>query len=199
MTNTTSSSPTAQGPTGQHAQLISAIAPRCLVFVGMMGCGKTAIGRMTANALGLPFIDSDQQVEEAAGMSVADIFETLGEQAFRDGEQKVICRILKEGQAVLALGGGAFANETIREEVTRQALAIWLEADIDTLLTRVMKKPDKRPLLQTGDPKVILQTLLEQRTPHYRQAHVKVSSSKNSKAETRDRVIGALRGHLNLK
>jgi len=169
---------------------------RCLVFVGMMGCGKSAIGRMVAAALAVEFHDSDAEIEKAADMSVAEIFEKFGEEEFRRGEQKVIERLLGEGPLVLALGGGAFLNPETRSIIAERATSIWLTADIDVLLARVNRKPGKRPLLARGDPGEILAELSKARSPIYALADLEVASSRTSKTGTRDDVLYALHRHL---
>ena len=123
------------------------LGARSIVLVGLMGAGKTVIGRRLASRLDLPFVDADSEIEIAAGMSVADIFEEHGEEVFRAGEQKVICRLLKDSSKVLATGGGAFMNEQTRENIRSSALSVWLKADLDVLMERVMLK-NTRPLIR---------------------------------------------------
>ena len=166
------------------------------MFVGMMGCGKTAIGRLVANVLGLPFFDADEEIELAAGMSVSDFFSTHGEAEFREGERKVIARLLAGPHGVLALGGGAFLNEETRDCISKSALSLWLRADLEVLYTRVMRRPDKRPLLQTGDPKSTLRELLKKREPYYAMANITVDTSTTSKNVTCDWVTGAIESYL---
>ncbi|MFK5978806.1 MAG: shikimate kinase [Rhizobiaceae bacterium] len=162
---------------------------KCLVFVGMMGSGKSAIGRMVATTLELEFYDSDLEIEKAADMSIADIFEKLGETEFRRGEQKVIERVLGDGPLVLALGGGAFLSEATRNVIGKRATSIWLTADVDLLHSRVMRKPGKRPLLENGDAKQILTDLSNARNPVYQLADLKIESLDASRMKTRDAVI----------
>ena len=169
---------------------------RSVVFVGMMGCGKTAIGRITANQLDLPFFDADEEIENAAGMSVADFFTTYGEAEFRVGERKVIARLLEERQSVLALGGGAFLDESIRSNITQNAVSIWLCANLDVLYSRVRRRAGKRPLLDTDDPKKTLSDLLELRKPFYSKADIIVNSHFDSKNATRDNVVKALNDYI---
>ena len=169
-----------------------------IVFLGMMGCGKSAIGKMVATKLGMPFQDSDVAIEQAAGRSVREIFEEYGEPEFRRLETRVIERLLTEdGPMVLALGGGAFMAEETRSNIRNHAISIWLKADLELLLARVSKRPGKRPLLKTGNPREILERLLVEREPVYSQAELHVMSRNGSKAETRDHVIGELGQHLN--
>lgn len=173
-------------------EVIEKLGNRSIVLVGMMGCGKTAIGRITANYLGLPFFDADEEIEKAAGMSVVDIFSNFGEEEFRLGESKVIARLLEANQSVLALGGGAFLTEDTRFNIAEKGISVWLRADLEILYSRVMRRPGKRPLLQTGDPKKTLIELMDKRKPFYAKADLVVDTSVNSKNVTRDRVVEAL-------
>ena len=137
---------------------------RTITLVGLMGAGKSSVGRRLASVLGLPFRDTDEEVERAAGRSVADIFADLGEAAFRDGERRVIARLLDQPPHVLATGGGAFMNPETRKLILEHSTAIWLKADIDLLARRVARKTD-RPLLQGKDPREVLQALAYFREP----------------------------------
>ncbi|MEZ5825940.1 MAG: shikimate kinase [Geminicoccaceae bacterium] len=150
---------------------------KTIVLVGLMGAGKTAIGRRLAASLGVRFADADAAIVEAAGMSIPDIFELYGEDAFRDLERRVILRLLEDPPFVLALGGGAFINDETREAIARSCHSIWLKADLDTLLERVTRKKGTRPLLANGDPRTILAELMEQRYPVYAQADRTFESS----------------------
>lgn len=172
-----------------RTQIIEKLGNKCLVFVGMMGSGKSAIGRLVASTLGLEFHDSDTEIEKAADMSVAEIFEKLGEEEFRRGEQKVIERVLAEGPLVLALGGGAFLSEETRKIIAKRATSIWLTADVELLHSRVMRKPGKRPLLEKGDPLQILHDLSKARNPIYQLADLKIESLDASRTKTRDVAI----------
>ena len=173
-------------------EIIEKLGNKCLVFVGMMGSGKSAIGRMVATTLDLEFYDSDLEIEKAADMSVADIFEKLGEAEFRRGEHKVIERVLGNGPLVLALGGGAFLSGATRDIVGKRATSIWLTADVDLLHSRVMRKPGKRPLLENGDAMQILTDLSNARNPIYQLADLKIESLDASRMKTRDAVIAHL-------
>jgi shikimate kinase len=135
----------------QEAEISAALGTRSVVLVGMMGAGKSTIGRRLSLRLRLPFLDADTEIEAAAGMSIPDIFETHGEPDFRDGEARVIARLLDGGPAVIATGGGAFMREETRRRISAQAVSMWLKADADTILRRVRRRAD-RPLLQTPDP-----------------------------------------------
>ena len=157
-----------------------------------MGSGKTAIGRLLAQAVQLPFRDSDHEIEIAAGMSIPEIFEEFGEDYFRQGEHRVIERVLGEGSSVISLGGGAFVNPHTRASIESRAVSIWLDADIDLLMDRVMRRPDTRPLLQTEDPRGTLANLLEKRLPIYQLANLRVTSSGQSKNQMLAKVLGEL-------
>ncbi len=152
------------------------LASRCLVLVGLMGAGKSTVGRRLGNALRLPFHDADQEIESAAGCSVSDFFERYGESAFRDGERKVIARLLGGPRHVLATGGGAFMDPITRTLIKRQGLSIWLRADITLLMERVSKRPT-RPLLKNGDPRATMERLMEERYPIYAEADITVDSN----------------------
>ncbi len=134
-----------------EAAIAAALGRRSIVLVGMMGAGKSSVGRRLAARLGIPFVDADAKIEEAAQMTIADIFETYGEADFRSAEARVIARLLEGGPQVLATGGGAFMNAETRAAVRAKGIAFWLKADFEVLLRRVKRRSD-RPLLQTGDP-----------------------------------------------
>ena len=176
--------------------ILGKLKSRSLVLTGMMGCGKTAIGRMAAVYLGLPFFDADQEIEKAAGMSVTDIFKNYGETEFRSGECKVIARLLDEKQCVLALGGGAFVAQETRQCIGEKGISLWLKADLEVLHSRVMRRPGKRPLLQNGDVKEILRDLLEKRKASYAKADVQVETSTTSKNVTLEKLMLALGEYL---
>lgn len=167
------------------------LAARTIVLVGMPGSGKSTIGRKLAQRLGLAFSDSDAEVEKAAGMTVPQIFETLGEPAFREGERKVIARLLRSSRQILSTGGGAFMNEHTRAIIKNEAISIWLQADYDVLLERVLRTDD-RPLLRKGDPAIILRDLMNAREPIYAMADLTVRSENVPTDETTRLVINAL-------
>lgn len=148
---------------------------KSIVLVGLMGAGKSSIGRRLATRLGMPFIDSDVEIEKAAGMSIDDIFTRHGEAHFRDGERKVIGRLLDGPPVVLATGGGAFMNMETRTRIKASALSIWLDAELDVLLRRCLKRSN-RPLLRQGDPRETLLRLKTERDPVYAQADFSVHS-----------------------
>lgn len=169
---------------------------RSVVFVGMMGSGKSAIGRLVAAQLGMRYFDSDAEIVAAADMSIPDIFEQFGEAYFRRGEQRVIERLLNEGPAVLSLGGGAFVDAKTRALAKKHAVSIWLSAELDLLVQRVMRRAATRPLLQTADPRATLAELLAKRRPFYELADLTVESSQHSRKLTSHNVIRALHQFL---
>jgi shikimate kinase len=164
---------------------------RPVALVGLMGAGKTSIGRRLAQRLHTPFVDSDAEIEAAANATITEIFERDGEAAFRAGERRVIARLLSDGIQVLATGGGAFIDPETRARMREQAVVIWLRADIDTLLKRVARKKT-RPLLNNGDPRAILERLMEIRHPIYAEADIVIESGNGSPQATVDLVIEAL-------
>jgi shikimate kinase len=177
--------------------LESALRGRTIALVGLMGAGKTSIGRRLAQSLDLPLRDADEEVERAAGRSVADIFAELGEPAFRAGERRVIARLLTTEPAhVLATGGGAFMDAETRALIGRHAVSVWLKADIEVLARRVGRKTD-RPLLKTADPAQTLRDLAAVRYPIYARADITVDSADIAHASTVNAIIEAMRAHLN--
>ncbi|MFL6791768.1 MAG: shikimate kinase [Bradyrhizobium sp.] len=186
-----------QAPTSppQDAEITAALGARSVVLVGMMGAGKSTIGRRLAARLRLPFTDADTEIEAAAGMSIPDIFETHGEPHFRDGEARVIARLLDNGPAVLATGGGAFMREDTRNRIRAKAISIWLKADADIIMRRVRRRAD-RPLLHTPDPVGTVNRLLEQREPVYQSADLTIASRDVPHDKIVDECIEALRIRL---
>jgi len=168
---------------------------RTLVLVGLMGAGKSCIGRRLATRLDLPFIDADREIEEAAGCSIPEIFERHGEQAFRDGERRVILRLLDGPPCVLATGGGAFMDSRTRAAIRQQATSVWLRADLDLLARRVARRND-RPLLQVADPRRKLEELIAERYPVYAEADITVDSQDGPPDATLERVLESLAAHL---
>lgn len=160
---------------GPHSNPTGFALTKPVVLIGLMGAGKSSVGRRLADALNVSFADSDAEVELAAGRSVPEIFEDLGEPAFRDGERRVIARLLAEAPGVLATGGGAFMNEDTRALILKGAISVWIDADLDTLWARVKSRPG-RPLLETADPKATLAQLLRDRSPTYAMADLTVRS-----------------------
>jgi shikimate kinase len=157
------------------ARIRETLGSRSIVLIGLMGAGKTAVGRRLANRLELPFIDADTEIEVAAGASINEIFSEHGEGYFRQGERKVIKRLLEGGPQVLATGGGAYMNPETRATIKARGLSVWLKADLKVLLKRVGRR-DNRPLLAGGDPEKVMKKLIEERYPIYQEADVTVES-----------------------
>src|SRR5215510_5746474 len=169
--------------------------PKTAVLVGLMGAGKTAIGKRLAQRLALDFVDADKEIETAADCSIAEIFARHGEQSFRDGERRVILRLLENPVHVLSTGGGAFMDPETRARIRDRGISIWLRADLDLMLKRVSRRSD-RPLLQVADPKAKLQELMAQRYPVYALADITVDSVDAPPEVTVERVHEALAAHL---
>lgn len=157
----------------------------------MMGAGKTTVGRRLAPRLGLPFFDADHEIEKAAGMSVSDLFAAHGETSFREGEAKVIRRLLEGPPHVLATGGGAVTHPETRALIAERAVSVWIRADVETVLKRAAKRPT-RPLLQTGDPRATLERLIEERKEYYAAADIHVESQPGPHGHTVDLIMEAL-------
>lgn len=153
----------------------SALGGKSIVMVGLMGCGKSAVGRRLASHLGMPFVDADDEIEKAAGKTIEDIFADHGEPYFREGERKVLARLLRSGPQVLATGGGAFMSEETREAIASSGISVWLKADLPLLMRRVAKR-NNRPLLKAGDPETVMRNLMQIRYPVYAQANLTVES-----------------------
>jgi shikimate kinase len=168
---------------------------RTIALVGLMGVGKSSVGRRLANALELPFCDADAEVEAAAGRSIADIFADLGEPAFREGERRVIARLLEQPPHVLATGGGAFINPQTRALIKSKAISVWLKADLEILARRVTRK-DSRPLLAGKDPLEVLRAQAQARYPAYAEADIVVETGDAAHHVTVEQVIRALGEHL---
>ena len=169
--------------------------PCTVALVGLMGAGKSAIGKRLALRLGLPFVDADDEIERAAGCSISEFFERFGEAEFRAGERRVISRLLGGPQLVLSTGGGAYMDTETRTLMRKHAITVWLRADLEVLYERVRKRTH-RPLLRQGDPKDILARLIDQRYPVYAQADLVVESTAQPPDVTTDQVLDALRRHL---
>jgi shikimate kinase len=170
-------------------------APKTIALVGLMGAGKSSIGRRLAQRLGLPFIDADSEIEAAADATIEEIFQRHGEAAFRDGERRVIARILDSPIHVLATGGGAFMDASTRALLRARAVTVWLRADIELMLARIGRRSN-RPLLKSGDPRAVLEQLMQQRYPIYAQSDVTVDSVDGPPEATVERVMAALARHL---
>jgi len=168
------------------------------VLVGLMGAGKSSVGRRLAERLELPFVDADHEIEVAAGKSIPEIFADHGEEYFREGERRVIARLLENGCQVLATGGGAYMNQETRDQIRSHAVSVWLKADLDILLKRVLKRND-RPLLRQDDPSEVLQRLIDIRYPVYAQADVTVESRDVQHGQMVNEVIRALAAWPGLK
>ncbi len=181
-------------PFDEKDQLLPFKVQKPLVLVGLMGVGKTTVGRRLAKKVGLSFVDVDEEIEAAAQMSVAEIFDRFGEAYFRDGERRVIARLIKDAPRVIATGGGAFIQDDTRALILEKTHSIWLNADIETLVKRVSNR-NHRPLLREGNPSDILQKLAQERTPFYKQAAIHIDSQNTPHSETVDAIIAALHHH----
>ncbi len=185
----------ASGQNDRREELLRRLDHRPIVLIGMMGAGKTTVGRRLAAKLGRHFVDSDEEVEKAAGMTIDDIFRTHGEADFRAGEVKVIARLLKDRGIVLGTGGGAFINPDTRALVKSAALSVWIKADFELLFQRVSRRSN-RPLLKTANPRETLQKLIEARYPVYAEADVTVVSRDVPQDQVAEEVIDAILDHL---
>lgn len=165
---------------------------RTVALVGMMGAGKSSVGRRLAARLGVGFKDADSEIERAAGCPIPEIFDRFGEGAFRDGERKVIARLLGDPPHVLATGGGAFIDPTTRARLKESAVTVWIKAPIEVLLARVQRR-DNRPLLRGGDPRETLERLLGERTPIYAEADITVESDDGPHSMAVDQIVAALK------
>ena len=192
MSETTSQIATAGSP---EADILAALGARPIVLVGMMGAGKSTIGRRLAARLRLPFTDADTEIETAAGMTIPEIFEVHGEQHFRDGEARVIARLLDSGPSVLATGGGSFMHEETRRRIAEKAVSIWLKADSEIIMRRVKRRAD-RPLLQTTDPAATVNRLLREREPVYQHADITIASRDVPHDKIVDECLEALRARF---
>ena len=177
------------------AALTAALGRRSIVLVGMMGAGKSSIGRRVATRLGIPFVDADAEIEKAAGMTITDIFAIRGEAEFRAGEARVITRLLEGGPQVLATGGGAFANPDTRAVIAAKGISIWLKAEFEVLMKRIKRRHD-RPLLKTDDPGATLRKLMQERDPIYALADLTVQSRDVLHDKIVDEIVSALAGQL---
>ncbi|MFO1099856.1 MAG: shikimate kinase [Xanthobacteraceae bacterium] len=184
-------------PLPSAAAIAAALGVRSIVLIGMMGAGKSSIGRRLAKKLDLSFVDADSEIELAAGMPITDIFENHGEDYFRAGEARVIARLLDQGPQVLATGGGAFINPGTRDLIGAKGLSVWLKAEPDVLLRRIKRRSD-RPLLRTADPEATLNRLIEQRYPVYAEADLTVHSRDVPHEVIVDEIIAAIAARLGL-
>lgn len=186
------------GETALDDHAITRIARRIdrpVVLVGLMGVGKSTVGRRLAGMIGRGFVDADEAIEDAAQRSIAEIFEEYGEAYFRDGERRVIARLIDEAAGVIATGGGAFIDPETRALILERALAVWIDCDVDTLVERTSRR-NTRPLLKNGDPKEILTRLAAERRPFYAQAPIRVESVNGPHQETARAILGAIGDYL---
>jgi shikimate kinase len=181
--------------TTPEAALVAALGSRSIVLIGMMGAGKSTIGRRLATRLNLPFVDADHEIEAAAGKSISDIFADHGEPHFRDGEARVIARLLQNGPIILATGGGAILREDTRRRIKEKGISIWLKADVDVVLRRVRRRTN-RPLLQTDDQDRTVTRLIAEREPLYATADIHILSRDIPHERIADECIVALQQRL---
>lgn len=175
--------------------LLARLGERSIVLVGLMGCGKSSVGRRLASRLGLGFVDADEEIERVAAKSIVEIFADHGEAYFRDGERRVIARLLSTGPQVLATGGGAFINPETRANIRERGISIWLRADLPVLMRRVSKR-DTRPLLKNGDPEATMRDLMAKRYPIYADADIIIESRDVPHDVIVNEVIAALKAKL---
>jgi shikimate kinase len=168
---------------------------RPIVLVGLMGAGKSTVGRRLARRLGLPFVDSDNAIEDAAGCSAAEVFERYGERDFRDGERRLVARLIDGEVRVIATGGGAFIDPATRKLLNEKAITIWLDASVQVLAERTSRR-DTRPLLRNDDPQGTLERLSDERRPSYSQAHIRVTTGEGAHSDVVDSIIEALNQRL---
>jgi shikimate kinase len=183
------------GTASPEAAIVAALGPRSLVLVGMMGAGKSSIGRRLAARLDIAFVDADVEIEKAAGMSIPDMFATRGEGEFRAGEARVMLRLLESGPQVLATGGGAFLSEDTRAAVAARGISIWLKAEFEVLMKRIRRRQD-RPLLKTDDPGATVRELIAARYPVYALADLTVQSREVPHDKIVDEIVSALADHM---
>jgi shikimate kinase len=188
--------PQNEGGGALAAAIRAALNHRSVVLIGMMGVGKSSIGRRLAARLAIPFVDADTEIEKAAGMSISDIFARHGEADFRSGEARVIARLLESGPQVLATGGGAFMNEGTRAAIKAKGVSIWLSAEYEVLLRRISKRKNERPMLQTDNPDETLRYLLELREPTYTLADLTVQSREGPHDAIVAEIVTVLANHL---
>jgi shikimate kinase len=192
---TTKSQSAARGRESLEQRIARRLGGRAVVMVGMMGAGKSSVGRRLANRLGLPFVDADSEIEQAANASIPEIFEKHGEAYFRDGERRVIKRLLDGQSKVLATGGGAFIQPETRADIQASGISVWLKADIDLLMARVRRR-NNRPLLKTADPEATLTQLMKERYPIYAEATIQVQSRDVAHDVVIDDILAALDSYL---
>ena len=184
-------------PRTVEAGIVEALGSRSLVLIGMMGAGKSSVGRKLATRLAMPFVDADTEIETAAGMTIPEIFEVRGEADFRSGEARVIARLLDGGPQVLATGGGAYMNAETRRLISQKSVSVWLKAKFDILMRRIKRRSD-RPLLRTADPEATLKMLIEERYPVYALADITIESRDVSHEVIVDELVEALANHFSV-
>ena len=182
--------------TARDDQSLAARLDRPIVLVGLMGAGKSTVGRRLARRLDLPFIDSDAAIEDAVGLPAGEVFERYGEEDFRDGERRLVARLVDGGVRVIATGGGAYVNEETRRLLNERAITVWLDAPVDLLAERTARRPETRPMLQKGDRAQILEQLIDERGPKYAEAHIRIPSVGGAHGEVVDAIIEALKDRL---
>ncbi|WP_114226491.1 MULTISPECIES: shikimate kinase [Sphingomonas] len=175
---------------------LTARLDRPVVLVGLMGAGKSTVGRRLARRLALPFIDSDAAIEDAAGLPAGEVFERYGEQDFRDGERRLVARLIDGGVRIIATGGGAYINEQTRRLLNDKAITVWLDAPTDLLAERTARRPETRPMLNKGPRDQILENLMAQRRPQYAEAHIRVPSLGGTHGEVVETIVAALERYL---
>ncbi len=189
-------SPGAAGaPGAADMAALAARIDRPVVLVGLMGAGKSTVGRRLASMLGRDFVDADDAIEDAARRTIAEIFAEFGEAYFRDGERRVIARLMDEHSGVIATGGGAFIDPATRALILEKGIAVWIDCDIETLVERTARR-NNRPLLKTGDPRAILTRLFEERAPFYAEAPIRVKSDEGPQADTALAIARAIEDYL---
>ncbi len=182
-----------QDADARQDRAIRPIAERSILLVGMMGSGKSTVGRRLAARLGLPFYDADEEIEKTADLSISEIFQRYGEAHFRDGERRVITRLIDGPRCVIATGGGAFAEDSTRAEILARGLAIWLDVPIPVLVERVSRR-NHRPLLHGRNPAEVIADLMDKRAPAYAEAHLRVRCDASPHARAVDAVLAAMKG-----
>jgi shikimate kinase len=183
------------GTAKPETAVVAALGRRSAVLIGMMGAGKSSIGRRVALRLGIPFVDADTEIEKAAGMTIPDIFAIHGQSDFRAGEARVIARLLEGGPQVLAAGGGAFMNADTRAVIAAKGVSVWLKAEFDVLMRRIKRRQD-RPLLKTDDPGATLRALMDERYPVYALADVTVQSREVPHEKIVDEIVSGLAARM---
>ena len=176
-------------------QKLTSLLDRPIVLVGLMGAGKSTVGRRLARRLGLAFVDSDAEIEDAAGLSAAEVYEKFGEKDFRDGERRLVARLMDGAVRVIATGGGAYVDPRTRQLLNERAITIWLDAPVDILAERTSRR-DTRAQLRNGDPKAVLEKLAEERRPSYSEAHIHVKSGDGAHKDVVDAIVDALESYL---